>query len=299
MKLKKLHQESVTFTQALRRDLSAPSSAKQKAYIAKMQAASEGSYSVGVPVKLRTGEVGLISFVKSNTLEVEKVTGGKVTVSKDQIEKLISMGEYLRLRRTTHESMNLSQTIRKIIREELQASLQNKASKAKPTSEVFGLEKHGRGDDQMLRKYQKDAEAQSKAGHVVHVNKTAAGFELSDMYDADSTVASYENGKKLNEQGDVENLMEKKEAIATSPHTNVTLHFDEDFKQVGESGGPESTFTISVSSTGGKEFFRSAGDSEESAKLAQGVRLELRRALRRFDKHIALILQKYKYQSRL
>lgn len=105
--------------------------------------------------------------------------------------------------------------------------------------------------------------------------------------------------KKTPVQEDQQSLEEKKEAIATSPSTNITLHFDEDFKQVGESGGPESSFTISMSSTGGKEFFRSIGDREESAKLEQGVKLELRRAVRRFDKHIKLVLQKYKYQSRL
>jgi hypothetical protein len=93
-------------------------------------------------------------------------------------------------------------------------------------------------------------------------------------------------------------LEEKKEAIATSPNTNMTLHYDADFKNVGEEGNPEFSFTISISSTGGKEFFRGVGDSEESAKLAEGVKLELRRALRKFDKHVLYILEKYKLQTR-
>ena len=78
----------------------------------------------------------------------------------------------------------------------------------------------------------------------------------------------------------------------------MTLHCDSDFKNVGEEGNPEFSFTISVSSTGGKEFFRGVGDSEESAKLAEGVKLELRRALRKFDKHVQYIINKYKLQAR-
>ena len=33
-------------------------------------------------------------------------------------------------------------------------------------------------------------------------------------------------------------LMEKKEAIASSPTTNLTLHFEKDFQAVGEEGTP-------------------------------------------------------------
>jgi hypothetical protein len=93
-------------------------------------------------------------------------------------------------------------------------------------------------------------------------------------------------------------LEEKKEAIASSPSTNMTLHFDKGFNEVGETGSPEATFTISISSTGGKEFFRGVSDRSEEEKINEGVRLELRRALRKFDKHIQFILDKYKYQSR-
>ena len=93
-------------------------------------------------------------------------------------------------------------------------------------------------------------------------------------------------------------LEEKKEAIATSPSTNITIHFDKGFNEVGETGSPEATFDISMSSTGGKEFFRGVSDRSEADKISEGVKLELRRALRKFDKHIQYILDKYKYQSR-
>lgn len=101
--------------------------------------------------------------------------------------------------------------------------------------------------------------------------------------------------KKLLEK---QQLEEKKQAIATSPTTNITLHYDSGFTNVGEAGTPEFTFTISMSSTGGKEYFRGVSDSQESAKLAEGVRLELRRALRKFDKNISAIIEKYNLQAR-
>ena len=93
-------------------------------------------------------------------------------------------------------------------------------------------------------------------------------------------------------------LREKKEAIATSPATNMTLHFDKGFENVGEEGTPEATFSISISSVGGKEFFRGVGDSAEADKITEGVKLELRRAMRKFDKHVQYILDKYKFQAR-
>ena len=93
-------------------------------------------------------------------------------------------------------------------------------------------------------------------------------------------------------------LMEKKEAIASSPTTNMTLHFEKDFQAVGEEGTPEATFAISISSTGGKEFYRSVGDQAEADKINEGVKLELRRALRKFDKHVQYILEKYKFHTR-
>ena len=93
-------------------------------------------------------------------------------------------------------------------------------------------------------------------------------------------------------------LEEKKEALATSNNTNMTIHYDSDYKAVGENGTPEFSFTISISSTGGKEFFRGISDKEEGAKLAEGAKLELRRALRKFDRNVQYVLDKYKLQSR-
>lgn len=121
---------------------------------------------------------------------------------------------------------------------------------------------------------------------------------LKKMMQDPTNPGTQKNEMKLSKLLEKQRLEEKKEAIATSPHTNITLHYDSDFKQVGEEGTPEASFTISMSSTGGKEFFRSVSDSDEGAKMAEGVRLELRRALRRFDKRVALIMQKYKLRTR-
>ncbi len=93
-------------------------------------------------------------------------------------------------------------------------------------------------------------------------------------------------------------LEEKKEAIASSPATNLTLHFDKGFSAVGEEGTPEANFSISISSVGGKEFFRGVGDQAEADKITEGVKLELRRAMRKFDKHVQYILDKYKFHTR-
>lgn len=93
-------------------------------------------------------------------------------------------------------------------------------------------------------------------------------------------------------------LNEKKQAIATSEATNITLHFDDSFKEVGENGSPELSFTISMSSVGGKEYMREAGDKEEAKRMLEAIRLELRRAMRKFDKRVAYIVDKYKLQSR-
>jgi len=104
--------------------------------------------------------------------------------------------------------------------------------------------------------------------------------------------------RQIQEAAVMQSLLEKKEAIATSSNTNMTLHYNADFKEVGEGGSPEVSFTLSVSSTGGKEFFRTVSDKEEGRKLEEIAKLELRRAMRKFDKQIELILEKYKLQAR-
>lgn len=93
-------------------------------------------------------------------------------------------------------------------------------------------------------------------------------------------------------------LLEKKEAIASSSATNITLHYDSQFTEIGEGGKPEFSFTISMSSVGGKEYFRTVASKEEEAKLAEAVRLELRRALRKFDAQVNNVLEKYNVQPR-
>ena len=93
-------------------------------------------------------------------------------------------------------------------------------------------------------------------------------------------------------------LNEKKEAIATSPNTNMTLHYDPQFTEVGEDGKPEFSFDITMSSVGGKEFYRTVADKEEEQKLAEAMKLELRRALRKFDKRIEAVLEKFSVKAR-
>ena len=90
-------------------------------------------------------------------------------------------------------------------------------------------------------------------------------------------------------------LNEKKEAIA---NTNMTLHYDPQFTEVGEDGKPEFSFDITMSSVGGKEFYRTVADKEEEQKLAEAVKLELRRALRKFDKRVEEVLEKYNVKAR-
>ena len=104
--------------------------------------------------------------------------------------------------------------------------------------------------------------------------------------------------KQLQEVAVKHALLEKKEAVATSVNTNMTLHCNSDFTELGEEGSPEVVYTLSISSTGGKDFFRGVSDSDESSKLEEAVKNDLRRAIRKFDKHIELILEKYKLQAR-
>ena len=96
----------------------------------------------------------------------------------------------------------------------------------------------------------------------------------------------------------LKSLLEKKEAIASSNATNITLHYDPQFTEIGEEGKPEFSFTISMSSVGGKEYFRTVASKEEEEKLAEAVRLEFRRALRKFDNRVTELLQKYNINAR-
>ena len=93
-------------------------------------------------------------------------------------------------------------------------------------------------------------------------------------------------------------LLEKKEAIGTSPTTNMTLHYDPAFSEIGEEGKPEFHFSVSVSTVGGKEYYRAVADKEEEAKLAEAIKLELRRALRKFDARVQEVVEKYNIKAR-
>lgn len=96
--------------------------------------------------------------------------------------------------------LNLLRVIKEGLQEVPPTTLKKSTEEAKvKQNELFGLEKHGRGDDQLLRQFEKKAELESKAGYVVHVNRTKTGFELSDWFDDKETVSSFENGKKLGE----------------------------------------------------------------------------------------------------
>jgi hypothetical protein len=48
-----------------------------------------------------------------------------------------------------------------------------------------------------------EARMNSEEGYVQHVNKTEDGYEISDWYDDDTTVYSYENGEEINNREDM------------------------------------------------------------------------------------------------
>lgn len=59
------------------------------------------------------------------------------------------------------------------------------------------------GIDKELEAAKEEARKNSEEGYVQHVNKTSYGYTVSDWYDGDSTVASYENGESLNETAEI------------------------------------------------------------------------------------------------
>lgn len=93
-------------------------------------------------------------------------------------------------------------------------------------------------------------------------------------------------------------LDEKKEVIGSSPLLNLTFHLDHKFSNVGENGKPELSFTISVSSTGGKEYFKNVADQSEKEKFELAVRREINKAAKRLNKNIQYIIDKYNLQPR-
>jgi hypothetical protein len=93
-------------------------------------------------------------------------------------------------------------------------------------------------------------------------------------------------------------LDEKKEVIGQSPLINLTFHLDHKFSNVGENGKPELSFTISVSSTGGKEYYRNISDQAEKEKFELAVRKEINKAAKRLNKNMDYIINKYQLQPR-
>lgn len=57
--------------------------------------------------------------------------------------------------------------------------------------------------DNELETAKDEARMNSEEGYAQHVNKTANGYEVSDWYDSDSTVVSYENGEEINNREDM------------------------------------------------------------------------------------------------
>lgn len=59
------------------------------------------------------------------------------------------------------------------------------------------------GSDSELETAKDEARMNSEEGYVQHVNKTENGYEVSDWYDSDTTVVSYENGEEINNREDM------------------------------------------------------------------------------------------------
>lgn len=93
-------------------------------------------------------------------------------------------------------------------------------------------------------------------------------------------------------------LNEKKEVIGESPSLNLSFHLDHKFSNVGDTGKPELSFTISVSSTGGKEYYKVVSDQAEKEKFELAVRKEIHRAAKRLNKNIEYIINKYQLKPR-
>lgn len=94
-------------------------------------------------------------------------------------------------------------------------------------------------------------------------------------------------------------IAEKKEVVGSSPLLNLTFHLDHKFSSVGETGKPELSFTVSVSSTGGKEYYRVVSDQAEKEKFELAVRREINKAAKRLNKNIEYIVEKYQLKPRV
>jgi len=93
-------------------------------------------------------------------------------------------------------------------------------------------------------------------------------------------------------------LAEKKEVIGQSPALNLSFHLDHKFSNVGDSGKPELSFTISISSTGGKEYYKIISDQQEKEKFEIAISKEINLAARRLNRNIKQVIQKYGLKPR-
>lgn len=93
-------------------------------------------------------------------------------------------------------------------------------------------------------------------------------------------------------------LSEKKEAVGEVPLLNLTFHLNHTFHSVGETGKPELDFTISISSTGGKDFYRVVADEAEKDKFRAAVKHEIQKAVARLNKNMKYIVKKYNLQPK-
>ena len=67
----------------------------------------------------------------------------------------------------------------------------------------FGPKSKPENTNNDLEMAKQEAQENSKEGYVQHVNKTDDGYEVSDWYDSDTTVCSYENGEEINNREDM------------------------------------------------------------------------------------------------
>ncbi len=76
-----------------------------------------------------------------------------------------------------------------------------------------------------LDQAKKEALEDSKNGYVQHVNKISTGYEVSDWYDDKTTVASYENGRAINEARMLESVSYRqyKKDESSTPSSNPEM----------------------------------------------------------------------------
>jgi len=78
--------------------------------------------------------------------------------------------------------------------------MESKSTYKEMMSEMYGVQSIYSIEESMtLDQAKKEALKGSKNGYVQHVNKTSTGYEVSDWYDDKTTIASYENGRAINE----------------------------------------------------------------------------------------------------